>query len=135
MPYFERKRFKMEQQERFDIEKAYQRANEVLDMDRIDPEKFEHYDKQMVGRDMQYVRDREAQEILDQLAVFDQYARSHGNPNSIAAVYRQVSHVIERSLKDKEGGEDYKEGAKPLKNDRVLGTITKYLDDVVATIK
>lgn len=51
----------MEQSERFDIEKAYKHANEVLDADRIDPETLKGCDQQMVARDMQYVRDREAQ--------------------------------------------------------------------------
>lgn len=50
----------MEQPEQFDMGKAYQRANNVLDADRIDPEALEGCDKEMVARDMQYVRDRQA---------------------------------------------------------------------------
>lgn len=76
-----------------------------------------------------------AKEILDQLAVSEQYARSHGNRNNIAAVYRRVSGIIEGSLKEKEDGGDYMNGFKPLKNDRVLGAITTYLDDVVTAMR
>lgn len=294
MVYFERRGFAPHDVEKMNIDKAYELAEKVLDADRIDPQKFEHYDKQMVNRDMQYVRDREAQfeikstpeskkdkkmatileaiiheqvelsdwlgpnaetitsshyddiangvdsivklrhegegdthlglaidvtfstdirdklnkimqdiengklteikysplsdsedaheyaykgnskmprvvvgiekqvaekladlwikknkkelgqhpvqhviakEILDQLAVFEQYARSHGNHNNIAVVYRQVSAVIERSLKEKEDGGDYATGLGSLKNDKVLHTITAYLDDIMMAMK
>lgn len=76
-----------------------------------------------------------AKEILDQLAVSEQYARSHGNRNNIAAVYRQVSMVIERSLKEKEDGGNYANGLGSLKNDKVLHTITQYLDDIMIAMK
>lgn len=76
-----------------------------------------------------------AKEILDELAVSEQYARSHGNRNNIATVYRQMSGVIERSLKEKEDGGDYTKGIGPLRNDKVLGVITTYLDGVVTAMK
>lgn len=76
-----------------------------------------------------------AKEILDQLAVGEQYARSHGNRNDIATVYRQISGVIERSLKEKEDGGDYIDGLGALKNDRVLAVITQYLDDIMVALK
>jgi len=69
MPYFERRGFKVEprseQSERLDIEKAYKRASKALDADRIDPEALEGCDEQTVARDMQYVRDRQAQFKLE----------------------------------------------------------------------
>lgn len=294
MVYFERRGFSSRDVEKMGIDKAYELAEKVLEADRIDPQKFEHYDKQMVDRDMQYVRDREAQferesrpearqdkkmatvmeaiiheqvelgdwlgpnaqtitpshyddiangvdsivrlqregegdthlglaidvtfstdirgklnkimedieqgklteikyfaspnpedsneyvytgslkiprvvvgiekqvvekladlwlkknkkelgqhpiqhviakEILDQLAVFEQYARSRNNRNNIAAVYRQVSAVIERSLKEKEDEGDYINSLGVLKYDKVFGIITKYLDDIMAVMK
>lgn len=76
-----------------------------------------------------------AKEILDQLAVSEQYARSHGNHNNIAAVYRKLSAIIEKSLKKKEDGGDYLNGLGALKNDKVLGVITQYLDDVIAVMR
>ncbi len=296
MPYYERKSIPFEQSERFDIAKAYERAQKALNADRIDPKKFIDRDIQTVNRDMQYVRDREGEfklesrreaeedrkmatileaiihehvelsdwlgpraetittsryddiangvdsivrfggengnegdthlglaidvtfstdirdklnailndaekgrltqikyfalpdpedpdtyihtgslnvprvvigmeretvqqlallwmdkknkelaahpaqylitrEILDQLAVFDRYARMRGNPNNIGGVYRNVSKMIEESLKEKEGDTDYSQGMKPLKNDRVFGNIQAYLDDVLDAMK
>ena len=93
---------------------------------------FKKNRKELGGHPVQHVI---AKEILDQLAVYDQYARSHGNRNDIATVYRRASGVIEGSLKEKEDGGDYMNGFKPLKNDRVLGAITTYLDDVVTAMR
>jgi hypothetical protein len=93
---------------------------------------FKKNKKELGGHPVQHVI---AKEILDQLAVSERYARSHGNHNNIAAIYRRVSGVIEGSLKEKEDGGDYINGVKPLKNDKVLGAITTYLDDVVMAMK
>ncbi|MDP3778441.1 MAG: hypothetical protein Q8R30_00135 [bacterium] len=294
MPYFERRGFKVEQKEGFDMGKAYKRASEALDADRIDPETLEGCDKEMVARDMQYVRDREAQfkmesrlgseeeqkaatvfeaiiheqvelndwlgpnaetmsasrfddiangvdtivrfqregesdshlglaidvtfstdirgklnrimediergkltevkyfgspspedpdeyvyngglkvprvvigiekhtveklaelwlnknkkelgahvvqrviakEILDQLELFEKYARSRNNRNNIAETYAHVRDVLERSLNEREDGGFETENTGALKNDRVLGVIEKYLNDVAAAMK
>lgn len=284
----------MEQSEQFDMGKAYQRANEVLDADRIDPEVLEGCDKEMVARDMQYVRDRQARfkiesrpkaeedkkmatileaivheqvelndwlgpnaetisashfddiangvdtivqfqregehdahlglaidvtfstdirdkfnrimediergrlteikyfaspnpekpdeyvyngglkvprvvigierqtvekladlwmkknkkelgthvvqrviakEILDQLALFEQYARSRNNPKSIAETYKRVREMLERSLNEREDGGFETENVGSLKNDRVFAVIERYLDDVTAAMR
>ena len=61
MPHFERKRVEIKQSEpAIDIKSAYERARKINDQESIDPQKFEHYDKTMVLRDMELVQRREA---------------------------------------------------------------------------
>ena len=62
MAYFERRGIDTRRAEQMDIyNKAYERAQAVLEKERIDPEKFRDYDKDMIARDKEYVLKREAQ--------------------------------------------------------------------------
>ena len=46
--------------EKADMHKAHERAEKVLERERIDPQKFKHYDKEMIARDSDYVKRMEA---------------------------------------------------------------------------
>lgn len=87
--------------------------------------------KALASHPVQYVI---AKEILDQLAVGEQYARHHHHLN-LALMYRQISSVVERNLKEKEEGEDAVKKIESLKNDKVFDIIMKYLDDIMIIIK
>ena len=81
-----------------------------------------------------------ASEVVEQLSFFERYARSRNQP-AIAAVYKQVRSVVERSLAEKEDGVWQKdrnrnketEAMQGLKNDRVRKAIEDYMRDVEET--
>ena len=81
-----------------------------------------------------------AGEIVDQLAFFERYARSRNQP-AVAAVYKQVRLVMERSLAEKEDGvwqqernrDKETEAMQGLKHDRVRKAIMDYMHDVEET--
>ena len=78
-----------------------------------------------------------ASEIVEQLEFFERYARSRNQP-AVAAVYKQVRSVIERSLSEKEDGVWKKErnrdkevdAMKGLRNDRVRRAIEDYMEEI-----
>ena len=78
-----------------------------------------------------------AREILDQLTIFEHYARSR-NRSEIAAAYRQVREVLERSLREKDDGVWLKKrdslrewnAMGGLRSDNVFNAITNYMEDM-----
>ena len=80
-----------------------------------------------------------ARETLDQLTIFERYARSR-DKSEIAAVYKQVREVLERSLREKEDSvwlekRDYRresEAMGALRSDEVFSAITGYMEDMEA---